>query len=363
MTKTNYWHDGFGKNNFDFLRFLFALMVLVSHAFVLTLGDDESTPDTDDFEPIFQLTNGVLTLGDFAVDGFFIISGFLIAHSYLRSKTLLTYLFKRILRIYPGFIIATILSMVAAFFSNGLNVFSLSEVLKSIGQMTVLIGYGVEGAFVSNPFPAVNGSMWTIQYEFWCYIWLMLGGILGFLKRPNIVIGALVFFIIAAFCVYFFHLRVGLGKAGIVLGYPPFWPRLLSYFFAGVTFYLLRERIPHSTSLALISFFLFCISLMSTSTFILFAPILLTYLILWVAYHPKLKFNNFAINGDFSYGIYLYAFPIQQLLIYNKITLTPLENIFVALPLTVLAGFLSWHLVEKRFLLHREHHRGGGGIG
>src|ERR1700743_1286518 len=90
-------------NNFDSLRLIFAVLVILSHSFPLGRG-------SNDTEPLSVITNGALTLGDLSVWGFFVISGFLITQSWLRSSSTGKYLKRRVARIYPGFIVMSLVS-------------------------------------------------------------------------------------------------------------------------------------------------------------------------------------------------------------------------------------------------------------
>lgn len=351
------WNDSasFRSNNFDAMRFLFAVLVIVSHAFVLTLGDDLSTIDTDDFEPLFQFSGGQVTIGDIAVNSFFLISGFLVTRSYIRSKGYGDYFLKRVRRIYPGFLVAIVVTLLVAWVAGGQHVFSVDHLVNSAGLALILHPSWLTGAFPGNPISGVeNGSLWTIQYEFWCYILVALGGLSMLIKRRGVLLGFLVFFAVVALLQQAFQLYVGIGALEVVVGAPHFWPRLLSYFFAGACFYLWRDRISHNDTLAAIALLVLVGSLFIPHAVHLTFPFALTYLVMWLSYHPKINLHQFAKHGDFSYGIYLYAFPVQQLLIHFHITDTPLSNILLAIPLTVACGALSWHFVEKPFLQRRK---------
>ena len=129
-------------------------------------------------------------------------------------------------------------------------------------------------------------------------------------------------------------------------------PRLVAYFLSGMTLFLFRDKIPFSYKLALLS----ALAIVVLSFFHLSElamPICGSYLILYFAYSPQVKLHNFAKYGDFSYGLYIYAFPVQQLIIHvykdgkglNPYTLAIL-SFFVTLALSA----LSWHLIEKPFL-------------
>jgi peptidoglycan/LPS O-acetylase OafA/YrhL len=147
-------------NNFDAIRLAMALLVVWSHSFAIHLGDEK-------MEWISLLLNGAYNAGNLAVMAFFIISGFLITQSFERSRTLRSYMEKRVRRIYPGYLVAT---SITAFIIAPLFGAQLPNVAKTIG-LNLLLRNELPNAFFSNPLPlATNGSLWSIPFEFWCYI-------------------------------------------------------------------------------------------------------------------------------------------------------------------------------------------------
>ena len=156
------------ENNFDLLRFLLAVSVIYSHSYPLTLGADEYA------EPMKALSRGRTTIGSIAVDCFFIISGFLITQSWLRSKGFFDYLRRRILRIFPGYIVVLAVCHFVVAPLSGVDVsqtFSGERLRYLVGRMLTLRYYNEPAAFPTNPYPfAINGSLWTIRYEFACYL-------------------------------------------------------------------------------------------------------------------------------------------------------------------------------------------------
>jgi peptidoglycan/LPS O-acetylase OafA/YrhL len=144
----------------------------------------------------------------------------------------------------------------------------------------------------------------------------------------------------------------GWGPFSPIFGDPRQWARLLPFYLSGVLFYLFRNQIPFSRWLALIAALLLCIAaLVPIWGVTLLWPLAGTYFVFWFGFDPKIRLENWARFGDFSYGIYVFAFPIQQLLIWKLGThISPLALFAIATPLCILAGFLSWHLIERHFL-------------
>ena len=352
-------------NNFDFLRFLLAVMVILSHSCVLIDGFDRGYAR----EPLHQFTLGQTSFGDVAVNGFFAISGFLILHSYLRSRSLLDYLKKRFLRIHPAFIVANIICFfvvvpLVTHFPG--DVYSPANLLYTLRRGILLRPVEFDSAFATNPytipdyldpahrFSVINGSMWTIPYEFRCYFILGLLGLAGLLRRQLAAIllpalYVLTFLILAGKHLTNTHILWGHWMDRIFLRAED-WPPFLTYFFAGATFYQFRHRIPISHTAAACSTAALLVATQIPHALVLLMPILGVYLLFYLAFCP-LPLHRFAKYGDFSYGIYLYAFPIQQTLIYFFYPLLSPWTLFaLATPLTILAGALSWHLLEKHFL-------------
>lgn len=341
-------------NNFDFLRFFFAALVIFSHSFPLLYG-----PNGNIGEPFSLVTHAQVTGGSLAVSGFFILSGFLITHSWLSSTGVISFLRKRLLRIYPGFIVV---SLICTFIVGPLGSTDLLRYIKeldlprSILHMFLLWEPDGTAVFANNAFPhAINGSLWTIKYEVFCYLLVALLGILGVYRQKRLVLLLLCLVLIAR-AVQIYNLAAVFPDRELYLwhlpiGNPRLWPGFLSYFLAGMAFYLYRARIPYSRNLLIISVLIVAGCAFSLKGLHLALPIFGTYILFFTGFNPSLKVQNFARRGDLSYGVYLYAFPVQQLLVFfGGRYLTPFTLFLAALPLSCLLAFLSWHFVEQPFL-------------
>ncbi|HLK59434.1 MAG TPA: acyltransferase [Chthonomonadaceae bacterium] len=347
------------ENNFDFLRFVLASLVVLSHSYALSLSHTTFRLR----EPLYIATRGQMDFGMFAVDLFFVISGFLITHSWQRSKGLGDYLKKRILRIYPGFLVVVLLGtlIVGPLGAADVHAYLQTLNLKALYFAAQLVPPPLPATpilFVDQVFPnAINGSLWSIRYEFWCYLLVAGLGLLQLFRQRNMVL-ALLLAVFAGYMVQLadkmklIHLSRHLIEQEVrFIGAPGLYPRLVTYFLAGMAFYLFRDRIPRSPWLLGVSL----IALAGTALWgrgLEFAfPWCGTYVLFYIAFSRNLPLHHFAKYGDFSYGIYLYAFPIQQLLLHAAHgSLTPLVTFVLAFPLTCLCAALSWHLVEKPFL-------------
>jgi peptidoglycan/LPS O-acetylase OafA/YrhL len=330
--------DSLRRNNFDVIRLVLAVLVIFSHSYPLATGSESE-------EPFAVFTRAQTTAGAMAVDLFFVISGFLIARSFARSSSIWSYMGKRFRRIYPGFITVSLLS--ALVICRG-RISPADFIL----QTARLQEFGHGTLFPGNPFPDVlNGSLWSIQYEFWCYIGLALLGLTGLLRQKSFLLSLFLLSLAASFLFRIHNWRPGGGFAGHIFGYPPYWVRLLPLFMAGVIFNAYADRISLNWKVAVFLMFVIVVSAVRPYWWTIIFPLAGTYLIMWLAFHPRIEMHGFANQGDLSYGTYLYAFPIQQTVVHLAGRgITPLALFLYATPVALLFAFLSWHLVEKRFL-------------
>jgi peptidoglycan/LPS O-acetylase OafA/YrhL len=330
------------NNNLDFLRLLFAVVVVFSHSYPLTQGEKYQR------EPLWLATGGLFSFGTVAVAFFFITSGFLITASLLKSPTKVDYVKRRCLRILPGYGMALIISiLVIAPFATAAG----SSVWRQfLAQAISFDPLSAKDVFPSNPLPGVlNGSLWTIRYEIGCYFVLMLLGVAGFLRRPAWAVAALFFsFLIGPLIRWHPVLAVNVP----LIGDSKWWGLFLPYFLSGAAAYLLRDSIPLRLWL-FIAACVVCAAAVGTKNPCLAYPtaaVCGAYFVLYLGFNAHLPFHNFSRFGDFSYGTYLYAFPIQQLIVMWRPGITPLMLFAIAAPLSVLAGMASWYGVERHFI-------------
>lgn len=345
------------QNNFDFLRLTLAVLVIYSHSYPLGTGSELN-------EPVRRLTHGQLTGGAIAVDLFFVMSGFLIAASAERSSSVGSFLKKRFLRIYPAFIVCAIIAAACVLPASGGSFAaqgSVARIADFVWSTARLHEFHYIGAFSSNPYPhAINGSTWSIPYEFWCYIGVALLLVAGALRRRSLI---LIAFILSLAISVAFVVRgwiFGGMILGRIFGSPQLWARLLPLYLAGVVFYLYREKIAlraWGAALALCALLAACFVPWGMS---LVFPLAGTYLVFCVAFSSRFRMYSFGRFGDFSYGAYLYAYPVQQLLMRGfGHEVAPWRLFLLATPITLVAAVLSWYGVERYFLGSRrpEAHR------
>ncbi len=348
-------------NNFDAIRLALSLLVIVSHSYALT-------PGGNGHEPLMRASGGQMTLGEVAVDGFFLISGYLITASWRRSRGFFDYLRRRVLRIYPGFLVAIAFCGLVA---GPLLSPDVGAYWRSFRWGNwALRAINLEDASPSAG--AVNGSLWSIRYEFLCYLAVAALGLVGLLRRAGLAAGlALGCTAVQAAQVYF-HFQVPGSRLTWLYCYPDFWPRLAACYMAGAAYHLGAARVALSGRLAALAALglVAAAALPGLRLLQLIFPYLGGYLTFWIAYAPGGWLRGVARRRDLSYGLYLYAFPVQLLLLrWSGNRLGPLALAALATLATgVLAG-LSWHLVEAPCLRRKRlppvaiEQRAGGVVG
>jgi peptidoglycan/LPS O-acetylase OafA/YrhL len=187
------------KNNFDLLRLLLALVVIFSHSYVIFYGTNK------DIEPYMRINNNTSDFGSVAVNWFFIISGFLITGSFKNSSSLKDYFAKRVLRIVPGFTVAFLLSI---FLFGPLGSLKAGDVFESIKNYFSHVGLKINpirlatlqapkagAGFEGTPLPKLlNAPLWTIQFEFICYLFVP---VMAFMKIYKIKWVSVLLFVFA----------------------------------------------------------------------------------------------------------------------------------------------------------------------
>lgn len=324
------------NNNFGVLRLILASLVIVSHSAEMIDGNRSR-------ELLMQL-GGIMTFGELAVDGFFIVSGYLVLQSFQNSASVYEYLVKRIRRIYPGFVAcALIVTALSPLVGSPLLSWTWRDFVKAAMNIALLNWPDIRG-FPNLPFHALNGSAWSIVYEFKCYLMIVVLGWLGAYRHR------LAFLALTA-CFLISH-AVGwptyVGPLAKLIGYPPLFIRMAGVFCVGGCFYLFRDIIRYYWPASVAAVVAFLISMRIPSIQELTFALTGGYVIFWFAF--ALKSETLArVNSatDVSYGTYLYAWPIAGALIFAFEVRSPAFLFGLTLPLSLLAGWLSWHLVER----------------
>lgn len=335
--------DGVRENNFTFLRILCAWLVIYGHSYALQNPNNIN-------DPLNLIFKGSNYIGGFAVDAFFIISGYLVAGSFVRNGAF-SYVVSRILRIFPALIVCVLFSI----FILGLAVTTLDPASYLAHPQTHSyfinlipfydVKYFLPGVFEHNMNPAVNGSLWTLIVELRCYFLLLILGVLGvFGSRfiSNIALVGLLFF-----GAFFFKDLPFLGRGETIK-----WPTLSLFFLIGVAFYVNRKDILLNCRLACLAVIVAFLSF-GSQWFTYFFPAVFAYIIFYVVY--SLPFIDVDKKiGDISYGIYIYAFPVQGLIAFLCPSVGPFVNFLLSSVIVIPLAYCSWHLIEEPALKFKE---------
>jgi peptidoglycan/LPS O-acetylase OafA/YrhL len=344
-------------NGLNAARHLFASVVVWSHSFeVGGYGVD----------PLKKLTG--LTSGDLAVAYFFAVSGFLIARSWIRKPVWHLYLWHRFLRILPAFWICLLISAFILY-----PLWLLSSGVADLGHANwpeagryVLTNAslrirqaGIGDMFSGNPANGViNGSLWSLFPEFLCYLFVLGLGVLD-LFRPRMVLAHIAVFAILALGMSLSPCLL-LRVAGTDLYPPLFYIGKLVYvgafFCGGILLAVFAHRIRVSWLLWLGCLLVFGVGLFSPFLFAkALLPIAAPYLA--IAGSCLIPFNRCDHFGDFSYGIYIYHFPLQQVMVTSGWAYRVPVGVFFLCSwiFAMLLGCLSWYFIEKPSMSHRNY--------
>ena len=288
-----------------------------------------------------RLTGGQTTLGHLAVFTFFILSGYLITQSWQRRPQLLSFAMARAGRLLPGL---TLVLVVCAVAGAGLTTLPLAEYAadpatgRFVWLNLSLLGFAgpLPGVFAGHPVPAVNGSLWTLQHEAACYAILAVLGLAGLLRRW-IVLALLVAGLVAG--------KLWLGGALVEFG---------TCFLGGMAMALWQ---PPVRAWAVLLCVTALVAAAATGGLRLACATAGAYVVIAAAtarpLRPWARATAVASAGsenDYSYGIYLWAFPVQQVVVSLGVTQW-VPNIAISLPVVLACAWLSWHGVERPVLL------------
>jgi peptidoglycan/LPS O-acetylase OafA/YrhL len=326
---------------FDYLRLTLALSIVVWHSVTICYGPSaEAYFWTGLPRPVIALL----------LPSFFALSGFLVAGS-LERNNITEFLALRITRIFPALAVEVLISAIIIgpllttvgwreyfssykFFSYFLNLFGN-------------IHYFLPGLFIDNPTPKyVNAQLWTVPIELYCYLILAASSMFGIIKIKNgLFVGTLCMVMMLTF-----------GPQFRLTELPPFSPDvgfLVISFLFGVSLYVMRFQVAYSRLLFLLSSSMY-LALCMNRNFIYLSALPLTYVIIFLGLQNPPK-TMFIRGADYSYGVYLYGFPLQQTVCY----LFPSQRFWYVsalsgVALALASAYLSWTFVESKVISHRK---------
>ncbi|WP_229187945.1 acyltransferase family protein [Bradyrhizobium oropedii] len=321
---------------FDYMRIALASSIICLHSLNVTLG----------LGPTLQILGSLRIAIAMILALFFALSGFLVTASLLRCKSLISFLGLRLLRIGPALVVETTLS--AIIIGSVLTELPLTQYFadpKFHAYFLNIVGdihYVLPGVFLHNPMPElVNAQLWTVPYELWCYVILALLAVTAIAFNR---VAYLVFLVIAQIALTGYDIYRW-DEVPIQLR-----PHLLVFcFLAGVCFYLWRDKVPFNRTACLLALVL-CAAGMATGRGDALAPVPAAYVACYLGLmNPRRSW--IVSSGDYSYGLYLYGFVIQQCVAtFGPSVQHWYLNILISLPLAFGVAVASWHLVEKHAL-------------
>ena len=340
-----YASAGFRPTGFDYLRISLAISILLWHSILVCHAENWASLVVNTQWKVPLL---------FLVPAFFSLSGFLIAGSLERS-TIPTFIGLRILRIVPALTVDTLITV----FILGpiFTILPLQQYFSTKETGTYLLNiagdihYRLPGVFVHNPIgQIINAQLWTIPWEFVCYVTIVLLAIVGIAKSR-------IWFLVVSVAVPLVLL------VGLTIVYPrrfapnphliaPHSISIVLCFLIGIAIHKYREMIPHNSTIALAAIFGYIIA-RNTEYSGVVGPLFVSYITIWVG---VTNFHKTVIikGGDYSYGIYLYHCTIQQALV--SVGILKWYGVFpTSAALAVAVAALSWHFVEKPALSFRRY--------
>jgi peptidoglycan/LPS O-acetylase OafA/YrhL len=318
------------NNNFDVVRLIGALSVVFGHSWaVFQINGSQE-------EPIRRIL-GVDYSGSLAVYAFFFLSGIYITSSFDRSSNWLRFVLMRICRIYPALIVCVLITVfvIGPLFSP-LKIqayFADFQTWKYLIMNSTMLRFEpkLTGLFENSFNRSVNASLWSLPLELKCYFFIFILGILGLLKKRCVSLMVLLGLIL----IYKFNPNIVLDS---------FKPLL--FFFLGSAAYSLRNRLLIDLRICIAMIVISIIAYFSYPRFFVdIFYITFAYSILVAGTSGILK--RMKLPGDFSYGIYIYGFLVQQITAYFLPEMTVYYSMLITIPMSCILGAISWYFIES----------------
>jgi peptidoglycan/LPS O-acetylase OafA/YrhL len=334
-----------GNNNFDLIRLLAALAVMLGHSYGVQAGRMES----------MLLFTHRESFGSLAVYGFFLISGMLVSASFVNHSSRLRFIALRALRIWPGAIVCAL--FIALVVGPVFSKLPLADYVSNratfhwiVHNTTLMgrVGGSLPGLFDANHLKGlVNATVWTLPVELKCYVMVLVVGLFAVIdSKPRTLI-----FVVVAGAVFAHFANhppkyLALGDFFLLQIAYSFYP--VPFFLLGMLCYAFRDHIRLSWLPAAVLAIAYVVSRYSfVSTLLLYAGF--AYGLLWLASAGFLR--RLSPKYDYSYGIYLYGFVVQQAVASVAPALNNYAAFAVSVPITIALAAASWHLVELPCLI------------
>ncbi|MEM9332305.1 MAG: acyltransferase [Pseudomonadota bacterium] len=333
-----------GTNGFGLLRLFAAIAVVYSHAWGIVGGNEA-------FEPLEAQTG--FSLGWHAVNLFFALSGILIAESLSRRSSYFAFGWARILRIYPALIVVTAGVYLIALTLTGAVDWRLSDSFMYVVRNAMLVGGGVTlpGVFADNPIPGeINTPLWTIKFEVMAYASVAALCFLSQMtsNRLSLKSFSLAIVIVTGLVMMTFDREEMHSYFGHAL-------RFAFTFYLGVLAWSFKDQIrPRLITLALI----FSVNVFLLANNVGFAPaqiILVAYGALYLGTLGTNALTRFTDRQDYSYGVYIIGFPVQQTVMLVSGITDPLMNFFVSILIALPLAAVCWNFIEKPALKFKKY--------
>jgi peptidoglycan/LPS O-acetylase OafA/YrhL len=333
-------------NNFDLVRLLAAMAVVYGHSYILQAPDGTS-------DGVWSAL-GFDGFGALGVYAFFMLSGLLVTASFDRQRSAPRFVALRIARIWPavaGGSLVTIFIIGPLFTTLPLHeYFANSRTWANLDNFSTIVlkeGWGLPGVFEHNPFEFdICAPLWTLPIEVRCYLIVLVTGIVGLLSsRWGITLAAALGLMAFLLRVHFPHLEISWRDFSEKPGGYSFWPE--PFFMIGMLLYGWRDRIEFSglgTLGLLMVFMVFRDTAGAQPLFYL----LFVYGVMWIGTTPML--HRFVPRNDYSFGIYIYGFMMQQCVANIDPHLSHNMAALIAAPFILAFAMLSWHFVERPVL-------------
>ena len=337
------------RNNLTALRWFAACLVLYGHAHAF-LGLPE------------VLFMQIVPMGLMGVYIFFAISGYLVAQSWSRDPHVLRFMAKRALRIFPGLVVCTLLSVLVLgplLTSLDANAYWQNEhTLGYLSNIALYISYHLPGVFANNAWPhAVNGSLWSLPVEFFMYLLLALIGLVGALVQAALNMQRATAWLVGGMSLLFIALAAlwALPTQEAMVVYRTdlrHIPMCGVYFMVGASLYCFQWEKHFTLSNVLLALVAWLSLSHRTQWFAMASWLFLPFVVMafGLARHPWLGRMH---TRDYSYGIYIYAFPVQQTVASFWPQMPLPAYLLSTFVITVALAATSWHFVEKPALKYK----------